>query len=87
MMNTTNIDSNTNSCSNIHININIDLAMDINKMKQTLITDYFDKVQIKKIYGYDPKTDCWFCTKCGINMGKNNPRQLCRKTYCENEFD
>lgn len=22
------------------------------------------------------------CTQCGIDMGPNNPRQLCRKTYC-----
>jgi hypothetical protein len=25
-----------------------------------------------------------FCILCGINLGYNNPRQLCRKTYCEN---
>jgi len=25
-----------------------------------------------------------FCVMCGINLGYNNPRQLCRKTYCEN---
>ena len=24
------------------------------------------------------------CVICGIDMGVNNPRQLCRKTYCEN---
>jgi hypothetical protein len=23
-----------------------------------------------------------FCIVCGINMGDNNPRQLCGKTYC-----
>jgi hypothetical protein len=23
-----------------------------------------------------------FCVVCGINMGDNNPRQLCKKTYC-----
>tara|TARA_B100000900_G_scaffold347778_1_gene313117 strand:- start:1283 stop:1480 length:198 start_codon:yes stop_codon:yes gene_type:complete len=22
------------------------------------------------------------CTECGIDMGDNNPRQLCGKTYC-----
>ena len=26
-----------------------------------------------------------FCAVCGINMGDNNPRQLCRKTYCPRE--
>ena len=24
------------------------------------------------------------CTVCGIDIGECNPRQLCRKTYCEN---
>ena len=23
------------------------------------------------------------CIECGIDMGECNPRQLCRKTYCE----
>ena len=26
-----------------------------------------------------------FCIVCGINMGDENPRQLCRKTYCPDE--
>ena len=26
------------------------------------------------------------CTICGINMGDDNPRQLCGKTHCENEW-
>jgi len=26
-----------------------------------------------------------FCVVCGVNMGDNNPRQLCRKTYCPRE--
>jgi hypothetical protein len=51
--------------------------------KQKRITDYFSK---KVIRGYNPKTDCWHCLSCGENMGKHNPRQLCRKTYCENSF-
>jgi hypothetical protein len=24
------------------------------------------------------------CTECGVDMGSSNPRQFCRKTYCEN---
>lgn len=28
----------------------------------------------------DPET--WYCTECGEDMGYNNPRQLCGKTYC-----
>jgi hypothetical protein len=67
-------------------------------MKQQLITDYFyndcsinkqNKIDnsnnLKKIiYGYNSKTNCWHCTMCGIDMGENNPRQLCKKTWCPN---
>lgn len=28
-----------------------------------------------------------FCLICGINMGDDNPRQLCGKTYCMQEDD
>jgi hypothetical protein len=28
-----------------------------------------------------------FCMMCGINMGDDNPRQLCGKTYCMQEDD
>ena len=27
----------------------------------------------------------WYCLKCGVDMGPNNPRQLCRKYYCPND--
>ena len=27
------------------------------------------------------------CVICGVDMGPDNPRQLCRKTYCENEYE
>lgn len=49
--------------------------------KQTKITDYY---KLKKIYGYNDKTDEWHCTLCGISMGKDNPRQLCGKIICYN---
>jgi hypothetical protein len=26
-----------------------------------------------------------FCVVCYVNMGDDNPRQLCRKTYCPRE--
>ena len=62
-------------------------------MDQKLITDYFPrkpsldkKNPDKKVYGYNPDTESWHCMTCGIDMGKCNPRQLCRKWYCENEF-
>ena len=51
------------------------------KKIQTKITDYY---KIKTIYGYNSKTNEWHCMQCGIHMGKNNPRQLCHKYYCEN---
>jgi len=51
--------------------------------KQPLITDYFKK---KIIYGYDILNDEWHCCQCGENMGKGNPRQLCRKYYCEKQI-
>ena len=67
-------------------------------MKQKLITDYYNNSKNKNfelnnldsleeiVYGYNSKTDSWHCTLCGIDMGKKNPRQLCRKTYCENSY-
>ena len=67
-------------------------------MKQKLITDFFDNSENKKIKldksnsleeiirGYNLQTDSWHCVECGIDMGKNNSRQLCNKTYCGNSF-
>ena len=40
----------------------------------------------KKIYGYNFETNSWHCTKCGIDMGEHNPRQLCMKYYCDNDI-
>jgi hypothetical protein len=54
-------------------------------VKQKRITDYFKVVKKqKKIYGFNKNTEEWHCLECGISMGINNPRQLCQKTYCEN---
>ena len=33
--------------------------------------------------GYNNKTNSWHCTRCGVDMGINNPRQLCKKWFCE----
>lgn len=33
--------------------------------------------------GFSPRN---LCAICGIDLGPQNPRQLCRKTYCDN-FD
>ena len=55
--------------------------------KQTLITDFYPMkpTTVKKI-GYCDKTECWHCITCGENMGKDNPRQLCGKYYCQNMY-
>jgi hypothetical protein len=34
------------------------------------------------VRGYDEKLDTWRCILCGVNLGKENPRQLCSKTFC-----
>lgn len=53
------------------------------KFKQKYITDFFKP---KKIYGYNPQKNSWHCIECGENMGKNNPRQLCGKYYCQSYY-
>ncbi len=68
-------------------------------MIQTLITNYFnysdkkinssDKNKMKEnniIRGYNIETCSWHCIECGVDMGKSNPRQYCKKTFCENAF-
>lgn len=63
--------------------------------KQKLITDYFhsnetiskinsqQSVESKQIIrGYNSQTREWHCLVCGISMGSDNPRQLCRKIWC-----
>jgi hypothetical protein len=63
-----------------------------NNMKQTKIYDYYSKViplnnnKEKKVYGYNKETHSWHCINCGIDMGHNNSRQLCGKTYCSNAY-
>lgn len=34
----------------------------------------------------DVKSDKNLCVTCGIDMGDNNPRQLCGKTQCDNDW-
>ena len=63
-----------------------------NNMNQKLITDFYKIIKLdnknnknnykKKIYGHNSETDSWHCLECGIDMGINNPRQLCGKTRC-----
>ena len=50
---------------------------------QTKINDYFKKKNKVKVYGHNSKTDEWHCTQCGVSMGKDNPRQLCGKYFCD----
>lgn len=57
--------------------------------KKVLITDYFKPIKQKNklpIRGYNIDTEEWHCINCGVNMGKHNPRQYCRKYYCENNL-
>lgn len=49
--------------------------MNNKKLKQTFITDYYPK---------DNKEKTNFCVECGIDMGPQNPRQLCGKSRCYN---
>ena len=60
-------------------------------MNQKLMTDFYEIKKLnrnnkndnkKKIFGYNPETDSWHCLECGIDMGINNPRQLCGKIRC-----
>jgi hypothetical protein len=52
-----------------------------NNKKQKLITDFFFKLE-KKVYGYNEITNSWHCLTCGVDMGPQNPRQLCGKWRC-----
>lgn len=47
---------------------------------QTKITEFFDKK--KEINNYDN-----FCIICNKNLGFQNPRQLCGKTFCFSEIN
>src|SRR3989344_1129286 len=38
-----------------------------------------------EIYNNLPNNRKNLCIECGVDMGPNNPRQLCRKYYCENK--
>jgi len=68
------------------------------KKTQSFITNYFEKKRKNiddcnyitnkknkiKVYGYNPETDSWHCLECGVDIGSQNPRQLCGKYYCLN---
>ncbi len=52
----------------------------IDKQKEECVI----KIDCEKIYGYNKDTGNWHCIECGENMGSNNSRQLCGKSYCYN---
>ena len=54
-------------------------------MIQTSILLYMKPKNPHIIYGYNEKTNNWHCMSCGDNMGPNNPRQLCGKSFCYNK--
>ena len=49
--------------------------------------DYIDQLifMIDQINGIEQSKNR--CTGCGVDMGENNPRQYCCKTYCPYEND
>lgn len=62
------------------------LIKQMNNKVQTRITDYYDKSNTTKVYGYNSETDSWHCLVCGDDMGPTNPRQLCGKYFCYNKI-
>jgi hypothetical protein len=40
---------------------------------------------VKQFYKCVDNDKSNYCISCGVDMGENNPRQYCRKTYCPNE--
>ena len=63
-----------------------------NKDKQKLPKNSGEKHNIKIDYKKLLKLNgpfydgTWHCTQCGTDMGPQNPRQLCGKTYCHEDF-
>ena len=60
----------------------------INSKRQRLISEYYEADKNKKqkiVYGYNSETNSWHCLTCGVDMGPQNPRQLCGKWMCPNE--
>jgi hypothetical protein len=56
--------------------------------RQRLISEYYEADKSKKqkiVYGYNSETNSWHCLTCGVDMGPQNPRQLCGKWMCPNE--
>ncbi len=48
-------------------------------------TQVKNDTNINIIRGYNPETDSWHCSECGVDMGSINPRQLCGKYYCKSD--
>lgn len=76
-------DEETGAETDENIDIDVKTVMDMD-MDTDADTDPDTDPDTEVVYGYNSKTDDWHCTLCGISMGRNNPRQLCRKTYCDN---
>jgi len=59
-----------------------------NKLNIEFDNNIFDNnIFDKKIYGYNLITNSFHCLSCGIDMGIENPRQLCNKTWCSNMYN
>jgi hypothetical protein len=57
-----------------------------NITNECILRKEFDYIKIDIVFGYDKNRDTWCCNVCGVDMGKNNPRQYCGKTFCCNEI-
>lgn len=65
-------------------NINLDNEYDRELDRDLNSETDFNKLKKNKIvYGFNKDTGSWHCTQCGIDMGYSNPRQLCKKYYCD----
>ena len=58
-----------------------------NNNKDDMSNDEYKLNKCDNIFNDDYKNDIeWHCLICDANLGYNNPRQLCRKYYCEYDF-
>lgn len=61
-------------------------TIDFESIDESESNDQNDTVMEEIVYGYNEASDDWHCMQCGVNMGPNNPRQLCCKYYCPEAY-
>lgn len=67
-------------------NQSIKIKNEFDITNECILRKEFEYIEINIVFGYDEFKDTWCCSICGIDMGRNNPRQYCCKTYCCNEI-